>query len=40
MPTQPGRSETDTTQPASPKAQPEPAKRKPGALKYASANAA
>ncbi|CAJ0776651.1 hypothetical protein LMG19083_00186 [Ralstonia psammae] len=34
MPTQPGRSETDTTQPparpASPKAQPEPPKRRPG----------
>ena len=30
MPTQPDRSETDSTQPANPKAQPEPAKRKPG----------
>ena len=30
MPTQPGRSDTDTTQPESPKAQPQPAKRKPG----------
>ena len=30
MPTQPRRSETDTTQPVSPEAQPEPAKRKPG----------
>jgi len=30
MSTQPGRSETDTTQPASPKGQPEPAQRKPG----------
>ena len=30
MSTQPGRSETDTTQPESPRAQPQSAKRKPG----------
>ena len=30
MPTQPRRSETDATQPVSPEAQPEPAKRKTG----------